>query len=57
MPKTHFDAPKGTQQMLLDHLEAVFRGIGFEGDEMEAKLVPTCIKNQVKNVLKFENVF
>ena len=57
MPKAHFDTPKGTQQILLYHLEAVFRRIGFEGDEMEPKLVPKCVQNQVKNVLEIENVF
>ena len=57
MPKAHFDAPKGTQQILLDHLEAVFRRIGFEGDKMEPKLIPKCGQNQVKNVLEIENVF
>ena len=57
MPKTHFDAPKGTQQILLNHLEAVFRRIRFEGDEMEPKLVPKCAQNRVKIMLEIENVF
>ena len=57
MLKAPFDTPKDTQQILLDHLEAVFRRIGFEGDEMEAKLVPKRAQNPVKNVLEIENVF
>ena len=56
MTKAYVDAPKGTQQILLDHLEAVFRRIGFEGDEMEPKLIPKCVQNQVRNVLEVENV-
>ena len=46
MSKAHLDAPKGTQQILLDHLEAAFRRIGFEGDEIESskKSVPKCIQ-------------
>ena len=57
MPKAHFDIPKGTQQILLNHLGAVLRRIGFEGDEMKPKLVPKCGQNQVKNMLEIENVF
>ena len=57
MAKSHFDTPKGAQQILLDLLSRVFQRTGVEGGQKECKLTPKLHQNRVKNVLEIDNVF